>query len=56
MSLTALVFWPLAALLGAACLHAIAPRRAPGLYLAPAVCTLALITIAVAYVATIWSH
>lgn len=48
--------WPMAALLGAAGLHAIAPRRAPGLYIAPAARTVALITAAVVYVATIWSH
>lgn len=53
---TALIFWPMAALLGAAGLHAIAPRRAPGLYLAPAVCTVAVITIAALYVAAVWSH
>jgi hypothetical protein len=53
---TALVFWPLAVLLGAAGLHAIAPRRAQLLYLGPAACTVALITIAVAYTAAIWSH
>ncbi|RPE40248.1 hypothetical protein EDD90_3284 [Streptomyces sp. Ag109_O5-1] len=50
------LFWPLAALLGAAGLHAIAPRRAPLLYLGPAACTVALITLAVAYVAAVWSH
>lgn len=48
--------WPLAALLGAACLHAIAPRRAQFLYLGPAVCTVALLTLATVYVAVIWSH
>lgn len=51
-----LIFWPMAALLGAAGLHAIAPRRAPGLYLGPAVRTVALITIAAVYVAAVWSH
>lgn len=56
MSLTALVFWPMVALLGAAGLHAIAPRRAPLLYLGPAFCTVALIAIAAAYVAAVWSH
>lgn len=50
------LFWPLAALLGAVGLHAIAPRRAPLLYLGPAACTVALIGLATVYVATIWSH
>lgn len=50
------LLWPLAALLGAAGLRLIAPRRAPGLYLAPAVSTVALITAATLYVAIIWSH
>lgn len=54
--MTALIFWPMAALLGAVGLHAIAPRRAPGLYLGPAAGTAALIALAVAYVAAIWSH
>lgn len=50
------LIWPMAALLGAVGLHAIAPRRAPLLYLGPAVCTVALITLAGLYVALIWSH
>lgn len=50
------VLWPIAALLSAVGLHAIAPRRAPLLYLGPATCTVALITIAVLYVTAIWSH
>lgn len=50
------VFWPMAALLGAVGLHAIAPRRAPLLYLGPAASTVALIAIAAAYVAAVWSH
>jgi hypothetical protein len=50
------LIWPLAALLGAVGLHAIAPRRAPLLYLGPAAYTVALIIIAVAYAAAIWSH
>lgn len=50
------LIWPLAVLLGAAGLHAIAPRRAPLLYLGPAACTVALITLATLYVALIWSH
>ena len=53
---TGLIFWPMAALLGAVGLHAIAPRRAPLLYLGPAVCTVALISLAALYVAAIWSH
>ncbi len=56
MSLIAFVFWPMAALLGAIGLHAIAPRRAPGLYLAPAAYTVALIAITALYIAAIWSH
>lgn len=52
---TALV-WPTVALVAAFGLRALAPRRAPGLYLAPAVCTVAVLTIAAAYVATVWSH
>ena len=56
MAETAVIFWPMTALLGAVGLHAIAPRRAPGLYLSPAVCTVALIAITVTYVAAIWSH
>ena len=50
------LIWPLAALLGAVGLHAIAPRRAPLLYLGPAAGTVALITLATLYVAAIWSH
>lgn len=48
--------WPLATLLGAARLCVIAPRRVPGTYLGPAAGTVALITLAVTYVAAIWSH
>lgn len=51
-----MILWPAAALLGAAGLRAIAPRRAPGLFLAPVVCTVALIALVVAYVAAVWSH
>ena len=44
-------------LLGAAVLlHALAPRRAPLLYLGPAARTVALISIATVYVAIIWSR
>jgi hypothetical protein len=46
---------PIAALLAAAGLHALAPRRAPLLYLGPAACTVALIALAAAYTAAIWS-
>jgi len=48
--------WPLAALLSAAALHAIAPRRAPLFYLGPAATTVILLALPVVYVATIWSH
>lgn len=47
---------PIAALLAAVGLHHYAPRRAPLLYLGPAACTTALIAIAAAYVAALWSH
>ncbi|WP_157876998.1 hypothetical protein [Streptomyces graminilatus] len=47
--------WPIAAFLSAVGLHALAPRRTPLLYLGPAACTLALITLAAAYVAAVWS-
>lgn len=47
--------WPIAAFLAAIGLHQVAPRRAPLLYLGPAFCTTALIAIATAYVAAIWS-
>lgn len=50
------LLWPATALLGAAGLRAIAPRRAPLLYLGPAACTVALIALAAAYIALIWSH
>ncbi|WP_222440920.1 hypothetical protein [Streptomyces sp. BK340] len=45
----------MAALLGAVGLHALAPRRAPLLYLGPAACTIAVLAIAVLYVTAIWS-
>lgn len=48
--------WPILAALSAAGLYAVAPRRAPLLYLGPAACTVALITLAVTYVAAVWSH
>jgi hypothetical protein len=50
------VFWPVAVLLSAVGLLAVAPRRAPLLYLGPAACTVLLLALPVAYVATIWSH
>lgn len=50
------ILWPIAALLGAAGLHSIAPRRAPLLYLGPAATTVAFIALAAASVAAIWSH
>lgn len=54
MSLFAAVC-PIAALLAAVGLHHVAPSRAPLLYLGPAACTIALIALAAAYVAIIWS-
>ena len=48
--------WPMAALLAAVGLHAVAPRRAPLLYLGPAACTVLLLALPIAYIATIWSH
>lgn len=50
------IFWPLAALLSAVGLHAIAPRRAPLAYLGPAACTVLLLALPAVYVAMIWSH
>ena len=50
------VIWPLSVILAAAGLCVIAPRRAPLLYLGPAACTVAIITLAVASVAAVWSH
>ncbi|MGY1498562.1 hypothetical protein ACW4TU_18515 [Streptomyces sp. QTS52] len=47
--------WPIAMFLSAIGLHALAPRRAPLLYLGPAACTVALVTLAAAYVAAVWS-
>ncbi|SDM46903.1 hypothetical protein SAMN04487981_101621 [Streptomyces sp. cf386] len=52
----AVIVWPVIAAIGAAGLLAVAPRRAPLLYLGPAACTVALITLAVTYVAAVWSH
>lgn len=50
------LIWPIAALIGAVGLHAIAPRRAPLLYVGPAACTVAVLSVATIYVALIWSH
>lgn len=55
--MTVLAVLAVAAVLGAgAVLHALAPRRAPLLYLGPAARTVAVITAATLYVAIIWSH
>ncbi|MEU6497552.1 hypothetical protein ABZ890_45605 [Streptomyces sp. NPDC046984] len=54
--MTTWIFWPMAALLGAIGLHALAPRRAAGLYLGPAARTVAVITAATLFVTAIWSH
>jgi hypothetical protein len=50
------IIWPFLALLGAIGLCTVAPRRAPLLYLGPAACTVALITLAVTAVTALWSH
>jgi hypothetical protein len=50
------IVWPVLAAIGAAGLFAVAPRRAPLLYLGPAAYTVALITLAVTAVAAVWSH
>lgn len=55
MSLFAAVC-PIAALLAAVGLVRVAPRRAPFLYLGPPACTVLLLALPIAYVATIWSH
>jgi hypothetical protein len=52
----ALAVWPTAALLSAVGLRALAPRRAPLLYLGPAACTVILLALPIAYIATIWSR
>jgi hypothetical protein len=56
MALLGLIVFPMLALLGALGLVACAPRHTPGRYLLPAVRTVALVTVAAAYVATLWSH
>lgn len=54
--ITALLFWLMTAILGAAGLHTIASRHAPGLYLAPAARTVAVLAVAATYIVIIWSH
>ncbi|MGX1909016.1 hypothetical protein ACWIID_09155 [Streptomyces phaeochromogenes] len=54
MATAGLIIWPTVAALGAAGLYAVAPRRARGLYLAPAASTVALIALAAAYVAAVF--
>lgn len=51
-----LIIFGMLAILGAAGLVAIAPRRTHGAYFLPAVRTVAVVTVAVVYVAAIWSH
>lgn len=55
MILGLIVFGMLAILAGCA-LIALAPRRTPGAHFLPAVRTVAIVTVAVVYVAAIWSH
>ena len=52
----ALIVFGMLAILGGAGLVAIAPRRTPGAYFLPAVRTIAIVTVAVIYIAAIWSH
>ena len=54
--LLALIVCAMFAILSAAALVALAPRRYPSAYFLPAVRTVALVTVAVIYVAAIWSH
>ncbi|WP_405956103.1 hypothetical protein [Streptomyces phaeochromogenes] len=56
MATAGLIIWPTLATIGALGLYAIAPRHTPGLYLLPVARTVVLITLAVIYVAAIWSH
>ncbi|MEU8555944.1 hypothetical protein AB0C80_18410 [Streptomyces anthocyanicus] len=51
-----IALWPLAAILAALGLRVLAPRRAPGLFLGPAACTVTVLFIAVAYTTAVWSH
>lgn len=55
MGLLALVFGMLA-ILAAAALVVLAPARLRSLHVLPAVRTIAVVTVAVVYVAAIWSH
>lgn len=50
------LLWPLAALAAAVGLHAVAPHRAPLLYLGPAAATAALLALPTIYIVMIWSH
>ncbi|NUK22053.1 hypothetical protein [Streptomyces lunaelactis] len=52
----ALIIFPTLTILSACALVALAPRRTPGAWFLPAVRTIALVTVAVIYVAAIWSH
>lgn len=54
--LLAVIIFPMLVILSACALVALAPRRTPGAYFLPAVRTVALVTVAVIYVAAIWSH
>lgn len=56
MLLLALIVWLLVTLFGAIGLHIADPQKRPVEHFLPAVRTLALIFVAVAYVAIIWSH
>lgn len=47
------ILWPFATLIAAVGLFAIAPRRAPGLYLWPVSCTTAFICLLAALAATV---
>jgi hypothetical protein len=52
----ALIAWPTVALLALIGLIAVADHRTPSRYVLPAVRTVALVTVAAAYVAALWSH
>ncbi|HET6353402.1 hypothetical protein [Streptomyces sp.] len=52
----ALIIFSMLAILGACALVALAPRPERYTYVLPAVRTIALVTVAVIYVAAIWSH
>lgn len=51
-----LIVWALSAFLAAVGLHAIAPRTYRAEHLSSAARTVAVIALAVAYVAAVWSH